>query len=136
MPQTLHADSLGPGAAAVIPTLPATRSAIASATVAMSIGASALPPDTRDRIAQAYITPDHQSADKQSAGRQVSNVPVLAAQQSAPKPAYWLLVGPTLLAFAALVVMFIDWRKTAPAHNRVEGVQGRSPGGGLGVPPK
>jgi hypothetical protein len=72
----------------------------------MTIGASALPPDTRDRIAQAYITPDHQAA-----GRQVSNFRVLAAQQSAPKPAYWLLVGPTLLAFAALVVMFIDWRR-------------------------
>jgi hypothetical protein len=103
--QALHADSLGPGTAMVIPTLPATRSAMASVTAALSVGSSALPPDARDRIAQAYLTPDHQSAGKQPAVR------LLAAQKSAPTPAYWLLVGPTLLALAAMVVMLLHWRR-------------------------
>jgi hypothetical protein len=85
--------------------------AIASATTAITIGATSLPPDVSSFIAPATATRDRHGEDKQAAGRKEPGVHVLAAQKTTANPAYWLLIGPTLLALAALGVMVFDRRK-------------------------
>jgi hypothetical protein len=72
------------------------------------------PPDSAYGLqltAQPSPTAGYQGADRRVATRlRIPDVRVLAAQKTAPRPSYWLLIVPTFLSLAAFVIMFFDWR--------------------------